>query len=96
MTRRLKKALSMMLSVALSLVFVLSGLVSAGVTVSFAKLSSTGKNYTKELWLLCGNEYGISNGTVFDINEATDASPVAHATGTAYIPLSASASASFS
>lgn len=89
MTRRLKKALSMMLSVALSLVFVLSGLVSAGVTVSFAKLSSTGKNYTKELWLLCGNEYGISNGTVFDINEATDASPVAHDSGTAYIPLSA-------
>ena len=90
MNKRLKKVLSMTLSIALSLVFVLSGLVSAGVTVSFAKLSSTtAKNYSKELWLLCGNEYAISNGAVVDINDATDATPVAHETGTAYVPLNA-------
>ena len=57
MNKALKKVLSMTLSIALSLVFVLSGLVSAGVTVSFAKVSTTGKNYTKELWLLCENGY---------------------------------------
>ena len=85
---KLKRILSLSLSIAISLVFVLGVLVPAGVTVSFAKASSTFKN---ELWLLCDYDFGLSKGTRFDLNENTDAAPFAHDSGTAYIPISAPA-----
>ena len=86
--KKLKKTLSLILAVCLSLVFVLSTMISSGITVSSARSSST---YKSELWLLCGHEYGMSRGTVFDISESSAASPYDYETGTAYIPVSAPA-----
>ena len=86
---KLKKPLSFVLALSLSLVFVLSVLIPAGVTVSFALASST---YKSELWLLCGNEYALVRGQKVDISDTTDAAPFAYeSTGTAYIPIAAPA-----
>ena len=85
---KLKRILSLSLSIAISLVFVLGVLIPAGVTVSLAKASTSYKN---ELWLLCDYDFGLSKGTRFDLSEGTDAAPFAHESGTAYIPISAPA-----
>ncbi len=86
--KKMKRFLSLALALSISLVFVLSVLIPAGVTVSFALASST---YKSELWLLCDNEYGLLRGQRFDINENSDAAPFAYETGTAYIPITAPA-----
>ncbi len=85
---KIKKILSFSLAVSLSLVFILSVLIPAGVTVSFAKASTTYKN---ELWLLCDYDFGLSRGTRFDLNENSDAAPFAHESGTVYVPITAPA-----
>ena len=86
--KKMKRILSLALAVSLSLVFVLSVLIPAGVTVSLAVSSSS---YKKELWLLCDYEYALSRGTRFDINENSDAAPYAYETGTVYVPIAAPA-----
>ena len=83
---KFKRIMSLFLTVSLSLVFILSVLIPAGVTVSYAKASSTYKN---ELWLLCDYDFGLSRGTRFDLNENSDAAPFAHESGTVYVPISA-------
>ena len=82
---RIKRTLSLVMSVVLTTVLVLSTLISAGITVE----ASSSPTVSYELWMLIDYEHALIRGTKTDISDTTAAAPYAHSTDTAYIPLAA-------
>ena len=82
----MKKRISFLLSVLLSLAVVMSSLLVCGVNLAFAAASST---YTRELWLMNDYGYAMSRGEKIPVGKTDEDAPYAYVTGTSYIPLDA-------
>ena len=80
--RKIKRPVSMILSVCICLGMLISTLLASGVSKAFAA------DYTSELWLVDDVNHALVRGTRRTLSETDDLSPFQNDTGTMYLPVS--------